>query len=404
MSGMLYYVFRPIINGEKRWGYWYRDGNRKRQVIKHPQTGRRFATKREVDEWISQLRTDWASGSSATFEELCEHLFDASGTWAERRRRQRDGQSLSEATLVQHRQFVRDYILPYWKSKRIIDTTSRDLDTWLYDLELSNAMRRGVAITMNVVLKEAQRRGIMEILPAISLPAKAKKGRRSVLSLDGLSSLFPSSAGELRRVWSFAGSQREEEYTWLMFAACAATMFYGGLRPQEARAIHHDQIIPELAAVLVTRSMDSQNKILEYTKGGDAARDPRYRFTLLPDRAQALIDEWIGVSKPAGPVFTFHQKILRREHFNKRVVRAIGMAKVKTEGRKFSAYSGRYTYVTVVKPFLDRAALMTLTGHIDEAMPERYDKPYLLERARQMQSVRANLNGALEIAKPHSEV
>jgi hypothetical protein len=36
---------------------------------------------------------------------------------------------------------------------------------------------------------------------------------------------------------------------------------------------------------------------------------------------------------------------------------------------------------------------MALTGHVDEAMPERYDVPYLLERAKQLQPVRKRLDG-----------
>jgi hypothetical protein len=58
---------------------------------------------------------------------------------------------------------------------------------------------------------------------------------------------------------------------------------------------------------------------------------------------------------------------------------------------RYIPYSGRYTFVTLVKPLLDRAALMALIGHVDEAMPERYDVPYLLERAKQLQSVRKQL-------------
>lgn len=50
-----------------------------------------------------------------------------------------------------------------------------------------------------------------------------------------------------------------------------------------------------------------------------------------------------------------------------------------------------YTFVTLVKPLLDRAVLMALTGYVDEAMLERYDVPYLLERAKQLQPVRAQL-------------
>ena len=44
-----------------------------------------------------------------------------------------------------------------------------------------------------------------------------------------------------------------------------------------------------------------------------------------------------------------------------------------------------------MKPLLDKATLIALTGHVDKAMPERYYMPYFLERAKQLQPVRAQL-------------
>jgi len=54
------------------------------------------------------------------------------------------------------------------------------------------------------------------------------------------------------------------------------------------------------------------------------------------------------------------------------------------EGRSAAPGAGLRdnTFVTLVKPLLARAALMALTGHVDAAMPERYDVPHLLERAK----------------------
>jgi len=120
-------------------------------------------------------------------------------------------------------------------------------------------------------------------------------------------------------------------------------------------------------------------------------RDPRYRVAILPDRAVTIINWWLEEATPAKFVFTFAGRPLNRDLPVDRLRKAIGNAGISIKGKRYIPYSGRYTFVTLVKPLLDRAALMALTGHVDEAMPERYDMPYLLERAKQLQPVRKQL-------------
>lgn len=86
-----------------------------------------------------------------------------------------------------------------------------------------------------------------------------------------------------------------------------------------------------------------------------------------------------------GPLYTLNG-ILRKEFLRDRLnytCKALGY-----QGR-YTPYSGRYTFVTKYKPVLDQSVLMTLTGHIDPAMPERYNRPHLVEQMKQLQSVRA---------------
>jgi len=318
-------------------------------------------------------------------------MFLPTSEWARRRARQRDGQELSPHTLYEHNSIVQRYVLPEWGDDQLADLRAPELEDWLYDLNVSNRYRRTIAGTWNMIFKVAERKGILPVAPRLELPSKASR-KPDILTTDMLKKVFPRERSDLREVWRNQDNKKEPVDAWLMFAAFFSTMFYGGLRPQEARAVHVDQLHLNLGAILVTRSMDRENQVKSYLKMGNQ-RDPRYRVAILPDRAVTVINWWLEEATPVKFVFTFVGRPLNRELPINRLRKAIGNAGISTEGKRYIPYSGRYTFVTLVKPLLDRAALMALTGHIDEAMPERYDVPYLLERAKQLQPVREQLEG-----------
>jgi len=386
---MIYHVFRPSVHGKKRWGYYYQEKGRRRTVVKHPRTGRHFTSRTDVESWIRQLQDGEVSGSSATVRQVAEFMFLPTSEWAQRRARQRDGQELSPHTLYEHHTIVQRHILPEWGDDRLADLRVAELEDWLYDLDVSNRYRRTIAGTWNLILKRAERSGILPMAPRLELPSKTSR-KPDILTTDMLKKVFPKGRVDLRKVWRNEDNRKEPAEAWLMFAAFFATMFYGGLRPQEARAVHVDQLHLDLGAVLVTRSMNRQNQVESYLKMG-SDRDPRYRVAILPDRAVTMIRWWLAAAAPTEFLFTFAGRPLNRDLPVDRLRKAIGSAGIPMEGKRYIPYSGRYTFVTLVKPLLDRAALMALTGHVDEAMPERYDVPYLLERAKQLQPVRAQL-------------
>ncbi len=339
--------------------------------------------------WIQQLQNGEPAGYGTTVRELAEFMFLPTSEWARRRARQRDDQELSPHTLYEHNTIVQRYILPEWGNDHLVDLRAPELEDWLYDLDVSNRYRRTIAGTWNMIFKVAERKRILSVAPRLELPSKASR-KPDILTAGMLNKVFPKERGDLREVWRNRDSTTEPADAWLMFAAFFSTMFYGGLRPQEARAVHVEQLHLELGAILVTRSMDRQNQVQSYLKMGND-RDPRYRVAILPDRAVTIIEWWLEATAPTDFVFTFGGRQLNRDLPVDRLRKAIGNAGISTDGKRYIPYSGRYTFVTLVKPLLDRAALMALTGHVDEAMPERYDVPYLLERAKQLQPVRKQL-------------
>lgn len=154
-----------------------------------------------------------------------------------------------------------------------------------------------------MIFKVAERKGLLQVAPRIELPSNASR-KPDILTTEMLKKVFPKERSDLREVWRNQDNKKEPDDAWLMFAALFSTMFYGGLRPQEARAVHVDQLHLNLGAILVTRSMDRQNQVQSYLKMGNQ-RDPRYRVAILPDRAVTIIQWWLEEAAPVKFVFTF---------------------------------------------------------------------------------------------------
>ncbi len=392
---MIYHVFHPIVSGEKRWGYYFRQDGKKKTVIKHPRTGEKFSTKISVEQWIDELKGQEVQGSSSTVKELAKYLFMADGQWAKRQTRRRDGRPLSAQTLREHELNVRRHIITALGSDRLADIDTQTIEEFLYSLDLSNRTRRNVASTLLIILKEGVRRRIIKSVPTFELPTKKSK-KPSVLILKELRALFPRDVKKLAKIWEPGKTHPEEpKEARLALAACACTMFLGGLRPQEARAVGPGQLIRDQGVLLVTRSMDSDGKVQEYVKMGDVT-DPRYRGTFLIDWAMEILEVWLKV-KPRRMdfLFTYNDQPIRKELLRIRLIAAVKAAGIPMEGRRIIPYSGRYTFESTVRPFIPVEILMALMGHVDPAMSDHYDVPVLTERMRQLAPYRKKIGKAI---------
>lgn len=394
---MIYHPFQPTVQGEKRWGYYFRQSDgKKTTVIKHPDTGKRFKTRVSVEQWIDELRGREVHGSVVTIKELSKYLFNADGPWAQRQARRRDGKPLSIQTMREHELNVRLHIEPAIGKERVVDVDTQMIEEMLYSLDLSNRSRRNVASTTLIILKEAVRRRIIKVIPPFELPTK-KSRKPSVLVMKELRALFPRDPGELVRVWApgKTTAHPEPKEARLALAACACTMFLGGLRPQEARAVGPGQLMREDGVLLITRSMNAEGKVQEYVKMGDE-RDPRYRGTFLVDWAMEILEAWLKVRpRRIDFLFTYMDKPIRPELLHARISSAVKAAGITTEGRRIIPYSGRYTFESTVRPFIPMEILMALMGHVDRSMPDHYDMPVLKERMRQLAPYRKKIGKAI---------
>jgi integrase len=391
---MIYHVYQPTLYGQKRWGYYYRMDGKRKTIVKDPRTKKPFASQEDVESWIRELREE-ESSAPIKVREIAEHLFDVDGEWAKRQARRRDGRPLAPQTIYEHGMIVRKHIIPKLGDEAVVDVTADMIEDFLYSLEISNRTRQNVATTFLAVLRQAQRKRIIKSVPLIEMPQK-KSRKPNIFTLEDLRKLFPRDRAALQEVWAPGKTGwGEPPEARLAIAACAATMFFGGLRPQEARAVGPEQLHRDSGILLVTRSFDGQGKVNQYAKMGDA-NDPRYRGTLLIDWALEVMDPWLQARRREDFLFTYREGYIRKDLLLDRLRLAIKTAGIPTEGKRFIPYSGRYTFDTTVKPFLPAAVLMALMGHVDPAMPERYDVPILLERMRQLAPYRQEINRAVE--------
>ncbi len=260
---------------------------------------------------------------------------------------------------------------------------------------MSNRGRRNVAATLIKVLKEAKRRQIIQVIPDVELPGK-QSSKPSTLTLEELKQLFPSDKASLRDLWGGPREniKREAADAGLALAACAATLFFGGLRPQEARAVAPEQLLKKISVLLVTRSMSSEGKVIPYLKMGND-RDKRYRGTLLIDRAMQVLEAWLSVGGQGDFLFTYQGAPIRPELLHARLQTALSRTEIPTAGRRIIPYSGRFTFDSIFRPILPPEVLMAVMGHLTPAMSDHYDQPVLVDRMHQLAPWRKKLNEAV---------
>jgi integrase len=93
-----------------------------------------------------------------------------------------------------------------------------------------------------LILREAKREGIIEIIPEFE-PFKRAGKRQDILSSEELTTLFPYDEKELVEIWKRLDDMRKErEEIALMFGPLFCVTVSAGLRSGEVRALHGEQV------------------------------------------------------------------------------------------------------------------------------------------------------------------
>ena len=398
---MRYRIIHTTVRGKKRWGYRWFDGETRRQSLFNPDTGKPFLTKSDVERYLLVLQARDRARSGRKIVDVASWIFEPGSPWIDRQARRRDGRPLAPSTIAKRKRHVDKHIMKRWGEVDPATLKPAEIEEWLYSLEASNKYRNEVWVSLRMILREFQREGALLSVPRIEQP-RGKPKKKSALTLRQLQALFPADDEALYSVWSDPRDRPEkgprpywDEY--LKLAACSALMFYGGLRPQEARAICVDQLYLEHHGILVTRQVTDQNTIVPYLKGADQA-DDRYRYALLPARAVRLLRRWLDRAGPSWALFpraSGEEGPITNDHFYKRVRRAYVNSGIDLGAGRYTPYSGRYTWRTLFGANLESTASMELMGHRDTDTHQSYNRPQLEERIRERSTIVDQLNAML---------
>ena len=93
------------------------------------------------------------------------------------------GKVLKRQTIVQHRRHLTGYILPRFGHLHFGDITPTAVEDFLLEQRLSNSCRNTIIYTLKLVMREARRSGIIEMVPEFE-PFKRNGRRQDILSSD----------------------------------------------------------------------------------------------------------------------------------------------------------------------------------------------------------------------------
>ena len=148
------------------------------------------------------------------------------------------GNVLKPKTIVQHRRHLVKYLIPKFGKLPLDKIHPAKVEDHLLDQRLSNSCRNTIIHTLQLVLREAKREGIIDSILEFELFKRSGR-RQNVLSSEELTALFPYDEKELIRVWKRPDDMRvEREEIALMFGTLFCVAVSAGLRSGEVRVLH----------------------------------------------------------------------------------------------------------------------------------------------------------------------
>jgi integrase len=373
-----YHLFKTWYTNKKGdryfyWWYWWYDPDTLRQ-LKKP-AGRAETTKKRAQEYINNLPIP--SGKADTVRAVAEGMFEAGSPYL--LRREAKGAGMKDGTLRAYSGFVRNHIVKDWGNTPLNQIEGADIEDWLMEKPFSNSTRNSIIDCWNLIFREAKRAKKIRSIPTIERFARNSR-RYDTFRDDELFALFPEKRDDLITLYSDPENDYDEEieYYGLMFAVMLLTTVSGGLRSGEIRALCRDQVFINQSGIVVSKALDSNNKVTLPKKGKDD--NPKWRAVLLPERAIQALSWWLEVAPPSGMLFKYAEKPVDRNLLLDRLKLGMERVGIKPEGRKLKVHSLRYTYNTRMETLLSEERLLQFMGHESRQMTLHYSRPYWQER------------------------
>jgi len=361
------------------WWFYYKDFTGKR--IYKP-AGWACTLKREAQAFVDALPDPQGAAPAGILREVAGGMFLPGCSYLERQAER--GRVLSQHTIRIQRAYIENYILPAFRDRQIAELTAAEIEDWLVGLDLSGSVKNAILGTWRTIFREAQRQRLIQGIPQIERFRRQSR-RYDTLQDEELAMLFPEDPAALETIWRDEVPW-EPEHAGLMFGAMFCLMVSAGLRSGEARAIHRDQIFPELCGIVINRAYNLQDQLTAPKKGTE--RDPRFRAVVVPARTMRVLSWWLEKATQAGPIFVYYDRPVRREYLLDRFRLGLRQAGIQTEGRRLMVHSLRYTYNTRMETLLPGGLLRQFMGHRNEEMTALYSRPHMLDRIRAYQTER----------------
>jgi len=377
------------------WYYWYEneEGKRVQRACGHG-----CESKRDATAFLEELlRADLleekrkAELRRKTFLLFAEKMFIEGAPHLERWKAK--GRILKPQTLVQHRRHLANYLLPKFGKLTLDKIRPAAVEDFLLEQRLSNSCRNTILYTLKLVMQEAKREGIIEIIPEFE-PFRRSGKRQDVLSSEELTALFPYDEQELINIWKRPDDMRKErDEIALMFGTLFCVTVSAGLRSGEIRALHRDQISIPNSGLVIDKAVDDRGEIGPLKKA--TAEDSRSRAVIIPDITLKMLERWLSQCSDSplfpGLVFSYRGKPIANYYILDRFRFGLDKLGIDYEKRRLTVHCLRYTYNTRMRTLLSEQVLREFVGHRSIAMTDHYDNPILLERLAAYQEVKPSV-------------
>jgi hypothetical protein len=156
----------------------YRNPNSKPEAKAHAQVLIAYLKMKQ-----SEGGTQRARAETITVGEFARDMFTHGAAhikrWTEK------GFVLKTQTIAQHRRHLTKYILPRFGKLRFTEITPTKVEDFLLEQQLSNSSQNTILYTLQLVMREAKRAGVFEIVPEFE-PFKRNSKRQDTLSGEEL--------------------------------------------------------------------------------------------------------------------------------------------------------------------------------------------------------------------------
>jgi integrase len=299
----------------------------------------------------------------ATFAKYAEGWWTSEHSYVQGRTAR--GHKLVETYLVVMRGHLANYVLPYFKDKRLTQITSRQIEDWLLKLrrgKLSPATINHALRCLKVMLKEAARQGIIARDPSAYIAGLAERQvERGILSGAEVRALFNEKT--IDTVW--AGDRKHFA---LNMVAASTGLRMGELQALAIDAVHESHLD-------VSKSWERREGLKEGTKSGPS------RLVTLPAKASKYLHELIEGSPYQEPDDLVFYGTDRKTPLPPRAILdafysalgAIGINEKQRLARRIVFHGHRHFFNTALRAaHVADALVQRVTGHSTAEMTEHY--------------------------------